>query len=144
MPSLRNKLLMPQASRVTDIIAPPCIVPKSEIRASLLPGHFFAMAGFMTPDKVFFAADTLASPEILAKYHVFYMYDVAAFLKDYRWDILAGRRLDRAQPCPSDTGSGSSREDKQGEDIRDSFYYRGCLHRAGDPRKAAGGSGRTF
>ncbi|MGO8693721.1 MAG: MBL fold metallo-hydrolase [Rectinemataceae bacterium] len=81
LPPLRNKFLMPQASRVTDIIAPPCIVPKSEIRASLLPGHFFAMAGFMTPDKVFFAADTLASPEILAKYHVFYMYDVAAFLR---------------------------------------------------------------
>jgi glyoxylase-like metal-dependent hydrolase (beta-lactamase superfamily II) len=81
LPALRNKFLMPQASHVTDIIAPPCLVPQSEIKALPLPGHFFAMAGFMTPDKVFFAADTLASPQILAKYHVFYMYDVAAFLE---------------------------------------------------------------
>ncbi len=80
LPSLRHKFLVAEASRVTDIIAPPCLVPDSDVKALPLPGHFFAMAGFMTSDGVFFAADTLASSEILAKYPVFYLYDVAAFL----------------------------------------------------------------
>jgi len=88
LPSLRHKFLMAEASRVTDVIAPPCLLPGSEVRALPLPGHFLAMAGFMTSDSVFFAADTMASPEILAKYHVFYLYDVAAFLATL--DTLAG------------------------------------------------------
>ena len=39
------------------------------------------MVGFLTPDRVFFAADVVASPEILAKYHVWFLYDVAAHLE---------------------------------------------------------------
>lgn len=77
---LRNKFLMAKASRVTVILEPPCEVPGTGIEALPLPGHFFGMAGFMTPDRVFFAADTVASPEILAKYHVFYLHDVGAQL----------------------------------------------------------------
>lgn len=80
LPALRHKFLMAEPSRVTDIIAPPCNLPGGEVKALPLPGHFLAMAGFLTPDKVLFAADTLASLEVLAKYHVFYLYDVAAFL----------------------------------------------------------------
>ncbi len=77
---LRNKFLMAKASRVTTILEPPCQVAGTGIEALPLPGHFFGMAGFMTPDRVFFAADTVASPEILAKYHVFYLHDVGAQL----------------------------------------------------------------
>jgi glyoxylase-like metal-dependent hydrolase (beta-lactamase superfamily II) len=78
---LRNKFLMAKPSRVTEILEPPCPVAGTEIEAIALPGHFLAMVGFMTPDRVFFAADTVASAEILAKYHVFYLYDIAAHLE---------------------------------------------------------------
>lgn len=80
LPPLRNKFLMPKASHVTDVIAPPCQVPGWDIQALPLAGHFLAMAGYMTSDRVFFAADTLASADILAKYHVFYLYDIASHL----------------------------------------------------------------
>lgn len=45
-----------------------------------LPGHYFDMVGVMTPDRVFFAADALAGAPILEKYHIFFLYDVAAEL----------------------------------------------------------------
>jgi hypothetical protein len=38
------------------------------------------MVGFITPDRVFFAADALASAEILEKYSYYFLYDVAAHL----------------------------------------------------------------
>jgi glyoxylase-like metal-dependent hydrolase (beta-lactamase superfamily II) len=81
VPPLRNKFLMPQPSRVTDILRPPCELPGCDVKAVPLPGHFLAMTGFMTADRVFFAADSLASAEILAKYHVFYLFDIAAHLE---------------------------------------------------------------
>jgi glyoxylase-like metal-dependent hydrolase (beta-lactamase superfamily II) len=77
---LRGKFLMAKPSRVTEILEAPCPVAGTDILAIPLPGHFMAMVGFLTPDRVFFAADTLASVEILAKYHVFYYYDLAAQL----------------------------------------------------------------
>ncbi len=87
--ALRSKFLMAQASRVTDILEPPCRVPEpgaapasdaAGLRAIPLPGHFYGMVGIMTRDRVFFAADAVASVEILQKYHIFYLYDVAAHL----------------------------------------------------------------
>ena len=45
-----------------------------------LPGHFFDMVGFRTPDDVVFLADCLSSKETLDKYQIGYIYDVAAYL----------------------------------------------------------------
>lgn len=45
-----------------------------------LPGHFFDMVGFRTPDDVVFLADCLSSRETLDKYQIGYIYDVAAYL----------------------------------------------------------------
>jgi glyoxylase-like metal-dependent hydrolase (beta-lactamase superfamily II) len=80
LPALRNKFLMAKPSRVTDLIEAPGTVPGTPVEAVPLPGHFFGMVGLLTPDRVFFAADAVAGPEILAKYHVFYYYDIAAQL----------------------------------------------------------------
>jgi glyoxylase-like metal-dependent hydrolase (beta-lactamase superfamily II) len=80
LPALRNKFLMAKPSRVTDLLEAPGKVPGSAVEVVPLPGHFFGMVGFLTPDRVFFAADAVAGPEILAKYHVFYYYDIAAQL----------------------------------------------------------------
>jgi glyoxylase-like metal-dependent hydrolase (beta-lactamase superfamily II) len=80
LPPLRNKFLVAKASRVTDFLEAPCTVPGAGIEALPLPGHYVGMVGYLTPDKVFFAADAAASPEILAKYRYYYVYDVAAHL----------------------------------------------------------------
>ena len=46
-----------------------------------LPGHFFDMVGYRTPDDVVFLADCLSSRETLEKYQVSFVYDVAAYLE---------------------------------------------------------------
>lgn len=45
-----------------------------------LPGHFFDMAGFRTPDDTVYLADCLSSRETLDKYQIGFIYDVAAYL----------------------------------------------------------------
>jgi glyoxylase-like metal-dependent hydrolase (beta-lactamase superfamily II) len=81
IPALRNKFLVAKASRVTELLEAPCPVPGAGIEAIPLPGHYIGMVGFMTPDRVFFAADAAASPEILEKYRYYFLYDVAAHLE---------------------------------------------------------------
>ena len=45
-----------------------------------LPGHFFDMVGFRTPDDVVYLADCLSSRETLDKYQIGFIYDAAAYL----------------------------------------------------------------
>ena len=45
-----------------------------------LPGHFFHMTGYRTPDGVVYLADCLSSRETLEKYQIGFIYDVAAYL----------------------------------------------------------------
>lgn len=45
-----------------------------------LPGHFFDMVGFRTPDNVVYLADCLSSRETLDKYQIGFIYDVGAYL----------------------------------------------------------------
>ena len=46
-----------------------------------LPGHFFHMVGFRTPDDVVYLADCLSSRETLEKYQIGFLYDVGAYLQ---------------------------------------------------------------
>lgn len=46
-----------------------------------LPGHYFDMVGFKTPDGVCFLADCLSSEITLEKYGICYAYDIAAYLE---------------------------------------------------------------
>jgi glyoxylase-like metal-dependent hydrolase (beta-lactamase superfamily II) len=96
-PQLRNKFLVAKCSRVTDLLEAPCSVPETGIEAIPLPGHFLGQVGYLTPDRVFFAADAAASPAILAKYKYYVVYDVAAHLATL--DMLA--RLDVDWIVPS-------------------------------------------
>lgn len=75
---LRHKFLMAQesdAEYLTQDVLPDGfeIIP--------LPGHFFDMVGFRTPDDVVYLADCLSSRETLEKYQIGFLYDVAAYLK---------------------------------------------------------------
>jgi hypothetical protein len=45
-----------------------------------LPGHYIDMIGIKRPDNVYFMADCVSPANILEKYHVGYIYDVAAYL----------------------------------------------------------------
>ena len=46
-----------------------------------LPGHFFDMVGFRTPDDIVFLADCLSSKKILEKYRISFIYDVSSYIK---------------------------------------------------------------
>ena len=45
-----------------------------------LPGHFFDMVGFRTPEDVIYLADCLSSRETLDKYQIGFIYDIGAYL----------------------------------------------------------------
>lgn len=75
---LRHKFLMAEGCRVFSLDDPD--YPK-DITPIPLPGHFFDMVGFRTPDDVVFLADCVSSATVLEKYHIGFIYDVAAYLK---------------------------------------------------------------
>ena len=75
--ALRHKFLMAAESDVLDL--PHEDFPK-ELEVIVLPGHFFDMIGIRTPDNVVFLADCLSSEEILNKYRIPFIYDVAGYL----------------------------------------------------------------
>lgn len=75
---LRHKFLMAKESRVTDFSDPEF---PNEVEIIPLPGHYFDMVGFRTPDDTVFLADCISSKETLEKYAIPFIYDVAAYLK---------------------------------------------------------------
>ncbi len=75
---LRHKFLLAQESDAEDLTKE--VLPKG-FEIISLPGHFFDMVGFRTPDNVIYLADCLSSREILDKYQIGFVYDVAAYIK---------------------------------------------------------------
>ena len=75
---LRHKFLMAQESGARPLT--PEVLPQG-FGLLPLPGHFFDMAGFRTPDDVVYLADCLSSRETLDKYQIGFVYDVAAYLQ---------------------------------------------------------------
>ena len=75
---LRHKFLMAQESDV-EYLSRDNLPEGFEVID--LPGHFFDMVGYRTPDGVVFLADCLSSRETLDKYKIGFIYDVAAYLK---------------------------------------------------------------
>ena len=75
---LRHKFLMAQESDAQELTQESLPVGFEIIP---LPGHFFDMVGFRTPDDVVYLADCLSSRETLEKYQIGFIYDVAAYLK---------------------------------------------------------------
>ena len=74
---LRHKFLMARESKVEELTDESLPEGISKIP---LPGHFFDMVGFRTPDNVVFLADCLSSRETLDKYQIGFVYDVGAYL----------------------------------------------------------------
>lgn len=74
---LRNKFLLAQPSDCRPLTEEN--LPEG-LTMLPLPGHFFDMCGFRTEDGVWFLADCLSGANIVEKYHVNFIYDVAAYL----------------------------------------------------------------
>lgn len=84
MQALRNKFLMAKGSIVSDVIASSGPILETGLEALPLPGHYLDMIGVRTPDDVLFLADSLFSEAILAKYPLFFLYDVGQHLETLR------------------------------------------------------------
>lgn len=74
---LRHKFLMAQDSDARELTRE-CLPEGFDIIP--LPGHFFDMVGFRTPDDVVYLADCLSSKETLDKYQIGFIYDIGAYL----------------------------------------------------------------
>jgi len=74
---LRHKFLLAQESNA-EILTPGFMPQGFEVFP--LPGHFFDMVGFRTPDDVVFLADCMFSEATLDKYQINFIYDVGAYL----------------------------------------------------------------
>ena len=75
---LRHKFLMAQESDAKELT--PDTVPEG-FEIIPLPGHFFDMVGFRTPDNDVYLADCLSSRETLEKYRIGFIYDVEAYIR---------------------------------------------------------------
>ncbi|MDW7740241.1 MAG: MBL fold metallo-hydrolase [Bacillota bacterium] len=76
--ALDNKFLRARSSKVTSVIAAAGKILDTGLEAIPLPGHFFDMIGILTPDNVFFIADSLFPENIINKYHFFFLFDLQA------------------------------------------------------------------
>ena len=74
---LQHKFLMAKPSDAQELTQA-CLPEGFELLP--LPGHFFDMVGFRTPDDVVYLADCVSSQETLEKYRIGYIYDVGAYL----------------------------------------------------------------
>jgi glyoxylase-like metal-dependent hydrolase (beta-lactamase superfamily II) len=75
--ALRHKFLMAQESDALEFSHPD--FPRA-LEIIPLPGHFFDMVGFSTPDDTVFLADCVSSAATLDKYGIPFLYDVRGYL----------------------------------------------------------------
>ncbi|WP_373218012.1 MBL fold metallo-hydrolase [Ruminococcus sp. 5_1_39BFAA] len=75
---LRHKFLLAQESSAEYLTKD--VLPEG-FEIINLPGHFFDMVGFRTPDDVVYLADCLSSRETLEKYQIGFIYDVGAYIE---------------------------------------------------------------
>ena len=74
---LRHKFLLAQESCAEELTEEKLPEGFEMIR---LPGHFFDMVGFRTPEDVIYLADCLSSRETLDKYRIGFIYDIGAYV----------------------------------------------------------------
>ena len=74
---LKHKFLMAQESSAQPLTKD--VLPEG-FEILPLPGHFFDMVGFRAPDDIVYLADCLSSRVTIDKYHIGFIYDVAAYI----------------------------------------------------------------
>lgn len=99
--ALKNKFIMPPASRVTHLVEAGTVKIKGEpFEMISLPGHSLGHMGIMTPDGVLFTGDSLIAAKQLRDFPFLYMADVKSQIETL--DILEGLALN--QVCISHGG----------------------------------------
>lgn len=78
---LRNKFLMAKPCPVKRVLEAEGYLPDSDLQGISLPGHCMDMMGIRTPEGIVFTADSLIPQNIVAKYHLFYLWDIKAHLE---------------------------------------------------------------
>ncbi|NLX84142.1 MAG: MBL fold metallo-hydrolase [Synergistaceae bacterium] len=68
--AISNKFLQAEPSNVTLILEPDTTIEEFGLKIVSLPGHAHGQIGVMTPDGVFFTADSVISEHILDKYGI--------------------------------------------------------------------------
>ena len=106
---LKNRALMPQPSKVEQIIQPGILHIKNEEFVILdLPGHSIGQLGLVNPDGVAFLGDSLMHEEMLINYPFLYMVDIQsqletlAYLEQSCWSqvfLTHGGKIDDFQQC---------------------------------------------
>lgn len=89
---LRNKFLQAEASQVTKLFRDGDELEDFGLRAVGLPGHMPDQIGVLTPDDIFFTADSILAERILEKYGIPFVADYAAALMTL--DKLEGMQAD--------------------------------------------------
>ena len=74
---IRNKFMEAKPSKA-EVISNEGVIMNTGLTAVPLPGHFLDMIGVMTPDNVFFTADSLFDPAVISKYLFMVMLDIAS------------------------------------------------------------------
>jgi glyoxylase-like metal-dependent hydrolase (beta-lactamase superfamily II) len=83
---IKNSFLMAKPSEVKKLSE---IQANNQLKFHNLPGHSFKMVGIETEDDVFFVADALFPEQVINKYHIFVLWDVAKQLQtlDYLYTL---------------------------------------------------------
>lgn len=127
---LRHKFLLAQDSKVSDFSDSGF---PEEIEIIPLPGHFFDMVGFRTPDQTVFLADCISSKAALDKYAVSFIYDVGAYLKTL--DMVESMKAAIFVPAHAEAT----------DDVRELVEYnRRKVHEIADRLTEICGSPQTF
>ena len=74
---IRNKFMEAKPSKA-EVISNEGTIMDTALTAVPLPGHFLDMIGILTPDNVFFIADSLFDPEVIRKYFFMVMLDITS------------------------------------------------------------------
>jgi len=74
---IRNKFMEAKPSKA-EVIPNEGAIMNTGLTAIPLPGHFLDMIGVLTPDNVFFIADSLFDPAVISKYFFIVMIDIAS------------------------------------------------------------------
>jgi glyoxylase-like metal-dependent hydrolase (beta-lactamase superfamily II) len=93
---IRGKFIEAKPSKVTYIESEGPIMDTA-LRAVPLPGHYLDMIGVVTPDDVFFLADSLFDPKILEKYRFSVMLDISSAYKTF--DMIENSSASWFVPC---------------------------------------------
>nr|WP_319488728.1 MBL fold metallo-hydrolase [uncultured Caproiciproducens sp.] len=97
---LRNKFLFAQSSDVLELTED--VLPEG-LQMTAINGHSLSMTALKTCDDVWFLADCLTSENIIEKYHISFLYDVASYIQSLeKVKTLEGRLFIPAHAEPTE------------------------------------------